>query len=107
MLFVAVMTTGGLLKKPFGKNDDVMQAMETIKTDVTNEKWERTEGDLNNLKTAWKVVKKRIQFSVERDEMNLIDTNIARVEGALKVHDKSFIIIELSEMKDHWNELEK
>lgn len=39
--------------------------------------------------------------------MNLIDTNISRIEGALTLHDKPFIIIELSEMKGHWNELEK
>lgn len=62
---------------------------------------------LKSLKTAWKIVKRRVQFSVERDEVNLIDTNIARIEGALMLHDKPFIIIELSEMKDHWNELEK
>lgn len=50
---------------------------------------------------------KRVQFSVERDEMILIDTNISRIEGALSERDKSFIIIELSEMQNHWNELEK
>ena len=107
IVFTAIMTTGGILKRPFSKTDNVMGCMENLKKDTADEKWEQADKDLKNLKTAWNIVKKRVQFSVERDEMNLIDTNIAKIEGALTIHDKSFIIIELSEMKGHWNELEK
>lgn len=60
MLFVAIMTTGGLLKRPFGKNDNVMESMETLKADVTNGKWEQADSDLKNLKTAWEIVKRRV-----------------------------------------------
>lgn len=107
LLFVAVMTTGGLLKKPFRHNDDVVTNIEIMRKDINEEKWDKARRDLENIKTSWEIVKKRVQFSVERDEMILIDTNISRIEGALPVQDKSFISIELSEMKNHWDELEK
>lgn len=107
LLFIAIMTTGGLLKKPFSSKDDVISYIEIMRKDINEEKWDKAGKDLSNIKTAWEIVKKRVQFSVERDEMILIDTNISRIEGALSERDKSFIIIELSEMQNHWNELEK
>lgn len=107
ILFTVIMTSGGFLKRPFSKTDDVSGCIEILKKDVMNENWKQAENDLEQLKIAWRTVGKRVQFSVERDEMNLINSNIARIEGALSVRDKSFIIIELSEIKEHWNELEK
>lgn len=107
ILFTAIMTTGGPLKRSFGKNDNVMKYIDNLMSDVKSEKWQQAESDIKYLKRAWEIVKKRVQFSVEKDEMNLIDMNIAKMEGALTIHDKSFFIIELSEMKGHWNELEK
>lgn len=107
LLFIAIMNSGELLKRPFSSKDDVLKYIEIMRKDVTNAKWKQATSDLNKLKTAWKIVEKRVQFSVERDEMNLIDTNISRIEGALSVNDKSFIIIELKELAGHWNELEE
>lgn len=107
LLFVAIMNSGELFKKSFSSNDDVQKYIETMKKDIKNEKWQQSEIDLEKLKTAWKIVEKRVQFSVERNEMVLIDTNISRIEGAISVHDKSFIIIELEEILGHWNELEE
>jgi hypothetical protein len=39
--------------------------------------------------------------------MIMIDTNISRIDGALSVHDKPSIIIELEVLLGHWNELEE
>ncbi len=107
ILFITIMTSGGILKKPFGKSDDVASCIETLKKDVINEDWEQAKTDVQHLKAAWKTVEKRVQFSVERDEMNIIDINIARIEGAISIGDKSSAIIELSEIMEHWNALEK
>jgi hypothetical protein len=107
LLFAAIMNSGEFLKKPFGSNDDVERCIQAVKSDVKSEKWQQASVDLKKLKTAWKIVEKRVQFSVERDEMILIDTNISRIEGAISVHDKSSSIIELEELLGHWNELEE
>jgi hypothetical protein len=44
---------------------------------------------------------------VERNDINAIDDNIARIEGSVSVHDKSSAVIELSEITEHFDELEK
>lgn len=107
ILFIAIMTSGGFLKRSFSNIDDVNGSIEVLKKDVINENWKQAEIDFKKLKVAWRKVEKRVQFSVERDEMNMIDTNIARIGGALSVRDKSSSVIELSEITNHWNELEK
>jgi len=106
-VFIAIMTTGGLLKKPFGKDDDIAKCIENLKKDAMSEQWDKAEIDLNNLKRAWRIVEKRVQFSVERDEMLSINTSIARIEGGVLVHDKAQTVTEISEMMGHWEELEK
>jgi hypothetical protein len=107
VIFIVIMTSGGLLKKSFNSKDNVLRSIEELKTDVLKENWLQAETDIKKLKTAWLTIEKRVQFSMELDELNTIDTNIARIEGALLVKDKSYAIIELSEMVKHWNKLEK
>ncbi|MBC8059745.1 MAG: DUF4363 family protein [Clostridiaceae bacterium] len=106
-IFIAIMTTGGLIKRPFNQNDNVKGYIEKVKKDVEEEKWEKAKQDLDKLKSAWKIVEKRVQFSVERDEMISIDRNIARIKGALEVQDKISAIVELSEVNENWDDLEK
>jgi len=107
LIFIAIMTTGGVLKKPFGKKDDVDKFIATLKKDVMNQEWDKADVDLKQLEAAWRIVEKRVQFSVERDEMIAIDTSIARIEGAVLVHDKNQAITEISEAAEHWRDLEK
>lgn len=107
LVFVAVMTSGGLVKRPLGKEDDVVAHIEAVKRDVVSENWQQAQVDLSKVKSAWTTVAKRVQFSVERNEMNTIDMNIARMEGAISAQDKSAALMELSEMMEHWDDLEK
>ena len=107
VLFIFAMNSGGILKKSFSGTDNVPESIENLKKDVMKENWKLAEGDLKKLKIAWLTIERRVQFSMELDELSTIDTNIARIEGALTVKDKSFIIIELSEIVKHWNKLEK
>jgi hypothetical protein len=107
LLFIIIMNSGVFLKRSFNSKDNVLEYIERIKFDVKDDKWIEAQDDFHNLQKAWDLVEKRVQFSVERNEMNLIDFNLARMGGAFSVHDKSFIIIELNELMEHWRELEK
>lgn len=104
-LFVAIMTSGSFLKRPFGKSDNVSLYAANLKNDVLNENWDKANIDLSNLKYAWNTVEKRVQFSVERNELTIIEICIAHIEGALPTHDKTSILMELSEIMKHFNEL--
>ena len=107
LIFIAIMTTGGILKKPFSSKDDVKYYIERVKKDVTAEKWKDSSFELDKLKRAWKVVGNRVQFSVERDEMVAISRNIAKIRGCIEAKDKNSAIIEISELAENWDDLEE
>ena len=107
LLFVCIMTTGSILKKPFSQKDDVQYYLKELKKAISSEKWSQANYDLEKLKYAWETVEKRVQFSVERDEMVCIDRNIAKVGGAIEAKDKISGLIEISEIKENWDKLEE
>ncbi|MDP4126969.1 MAG: DUF4363 family protein [Bacillota bacterium] len=105
VLFVIVMLSGEILKQPLGNDDNVLKSIETIIQDVDHENWEAAYQDTDNLKKVWNKVINRVQFSSERDEINALSMNIARVRGAIQAKDKSIVLTELNEASEHWREL--
>jgi hypothetical protein len=101
------MISGSFLKKPFGNDDDVAQMIEKMMEDVNNESWDEAAVEADELDGAWRKVIKRIQFSEERDEINFLTSNIARIRGAVSAKDKSDSLMELNEAYIHWKELGK
>ncbi len=107
LLFVCIMISGSFLKKPFGKNDDVAQTIEKLMEDVNKEAWEEALVKVDELDNVWRRVIKRIQFSEERDEINSLTSNIARLRGAVSAKDKSDALMELNDAYSHWKRLGK
>lgn len=105
LLFIFIMLSGHLLKLPMGQNDNVPQLIESVSEHILADQWEEAQKEAEALELAWQTVIKRIQFSSERDEINFINTNLARLKGAMKLKDKSNAIMELSEALEHWNNL--
>lgn len=107
ILFVLIMLSGNILKKSFGKNDNIPEAIQLVIQDIQSENWDSAKENTQNLSDAWKVIVKRVQFSSERDEINSFDSNLARLSGALIAKDKSSSLMELNEAYEHWEGLGK
>jgi hypothetical protein len=107
LLFVAIMLSGEILKKPFGKDDNIQQSIESLMQDIQSENWEEASQNVEGLEEAWKKVVKRVQFSEERNEINGFTTNMARIKGAIEAKDKSGGLQELYEANEHWEDLGK
>lgn len=105
ILFVLIMISGNILKKPLGKDDDIPQSINDMIEAVNNESWKEADNNLKSLKKAWDKVVIRLQFGAERDEINYMSTSIARLQGAIQAEEKSDALMELYEAYDHWNEL--
>jgi len=103
--FVLIMLSSSILKRSIGKDDNIPEAIQLIIQDIESENWEDANNKTDKLSNTWKKVVKRIQFSSERDEINLFSTNIARLHGAIMAKDKSSSFAELNEAYDHWDEL--
>jgi uncharacterized protein YfkK (UPF0435 family) len=99
--FVLIMLSGGFLKKPLGATDNIPESIQLITQDVKSENWESANEKAENLSNIWNKVVKRIQFSSERDEINSLDSSLARLRGAIIAEDKSASLMELNEAYEH------
>lgn len=100
--FMLFMNSGDYLKKPMSANDDVPYHLKQLETDVMREDWQAAGQDLDQLNQAWSQVRARIQFSVEKDEVQNINVGLARLEGYLAAEDQSNSLAEISEIREHW-----
>lgn len=106
-IFIAVMTTGALLKKPMSKEDDLIHIIELLEKEVLDQNWDEASGHLDDAKKAWTKVVRRIQFSAERDEINELHKALDRTNGFIKAADKGGAMAELAEARNIWKELGK
>lgn len=107
IFFVLIMLSGHILKKSFGKNDNIPESIQLITQDIESENWDSANEKVKNLSDTWKIITKRVQFSSERDAINSIDTSIARLRGAIMAKDKSSSFMELNEAYENWEGLGK
>ena len=105
VFFVMVMLSGDLLKQPLGKDDNLPQSIEAVIQDVNHENWEAANQNTDKLEKVWDKLVTRVQYSSERDEINDLSTNIARLKGAIQAKDKSIALTELNDAYSHWKEL--
>ncbi|WP_238886621.1 DUF4363 family protein [Clostridium sp. YIM B02551] len=104
-LFVLIMLSGNFLKRTPVHNITIPGAIDLIISDIEDEKWEDASKKVDQLSASWDKMVKIVQFSSERDEINLFDADIARLRGAIMAKDKTNSLIELKEANAHWEEL--
>jgi len=105
VIFVMIMNGGLYMKKSRSELDNVLKHIETAKQKTKEGKWEEASLHTEKIEKAWKKVMPRIQFSVERDQINNFEVAIARLKGFLEAEDKAGSLAELSEAEEHWRDL--
>lgn len=105
LLFIFIMHSGSILKKPLGEEDDIPLSINNIIEAVNNESWDEVDSKFQSLENAWDKVLFRVQFGSERDRIDKLTTSIARLKGALIAEDKASAMMELYEIYNHWEGL--
>ncbi len=105
LFFILIMNSSILLKKSTGAKDNVVQHFRLLEKSIHQNEWLQSIENTRNLQSAWRIVLARIQFSVERDEVNNFQHSLARLKGYLKSQNKPGSLAELEEMKETWNDL--
>ncbi|PYZ93053.1 hypothetical protein CR194_07595 [Salipaludibacillus keqinensis] len=109
ILFVAssfiIMTSGSWLKEPFRSDDDLAAYVENIESNVREENWEDANKEYNRARKAWELIKIRIQYSVEREDIVAINEALFRVEGGIEAHDSQAILSEIYYFYGLWREV--
>ncbi|NLK53025.1 MAG: DUF4363 family protein [Syntrophomonadaceae bacterium] len=87
--------------------DNVSAYLDKVRQDVVSENWDNAKMDMEKLETAWGMVIPRIQYSVERDDINSLNRNLTRLRSWITVKDKPNSLVELQEAEMFWDKLGK
>lgn len=107
VLFILIMLGDKYLKRSFNDNDNIIYLIDTVTKEVEEEDWDRAKSSAKDLRSAWDLVVKRVQFSAEKDEINGFFRNLARLEASIVVKNKDNALMELNEAYYHWESLGK
>ncbi|SHG66788.1 protein of unknown function [Thermosyntropha lipolytica DSM 11003] len=105
LIFVFILNSGDIAKKPWSHDDDFVLYATMLQKDITREDFRKASHDLEQLKKAWSKIVSRIQYSVEKEEINAIYVNLARLTAHIKNEDKKQALVEIEEMWNHWHHL--
>ncbi len=99
MVFIGLMNSGNYWARPMS------EPFSNLKRSLQSENWEQAEKSYQDLMLTWQQIVPRIQFSVEKDEINAINLNLARVKACIKLRLKDQAYLELTEAMEHWENL--
>jgi len=105
VLFLMIMLSSDVLKQSLVGDDNLPQSIQTVIQDINQDNWEAADKNTDKLNAVWDKIITRVQYSSERDEINDLSMNIARLKGAIQAKDKSIGLTELSEAYEHWKSL--
>ena len=100
--FILIMISDNWLKNSLGDGENIPDIISGVIEDINDEKWDETENGIRKLESSWDRVINRVQFSVERDEINSFDSNLARLKGTVLARDKAGSLAEIYEALEHW-----
>ncbi len=99
IIFICLMNSGNFFARSM--SDSFM----TLRQDLQVEDWEQSAKSYHSLNLAWQKVVPRIQFSVEKGEINAINVNMSRIGAYITLRDKNGASVELNEAMEHWHNL--
>ena len=103
--FVLLMNGGNYLKNPRGNADNFQLHMHEVRNNLEKSEWPLARQNFKKMSIAWDKVTPRIQFSVEKDEINAIYINLARLNGLIQTREAKNALVELYETEEHWKHL--
>ncbi|HEX6972724.1 MAG TPA: hypothetical protein VF234_10945 [Limnochordia bacterium] len=103
--FLAVMISDEWLRGPFSADDDVQAKLERLQQAVIAGDWEGAAREHVALEASLRRVIGRVQFSIERDQINRLRLEIAGLGGAIAARDSAAALVELSEAAAVWQGL--
>jgi hypothetical protein len=105
LLFIAIMASGSLLKKPFGTQDRLLESVQTLEKQVEGKQWTAAKSQIDYAMQAWERIVDRIQFSVERETIYDILGTLARIKGGVAAEDDKAIMEEIYYFYVLWDNL--
>lgn len=107
LIFILVMTTGGIVKKPLNDSEDVVAYALAIRDNVAQAKWDNATENMTSLEEAWNKIRFRIQFSIEGNRMYEFEAILSQLKGAINARSEVMTIMQLESLMGEWDRLEE
>ncbi|CAI6051271.1 hypothetical protein PAECIP112173_01400 [Paenibacillus sp. JJ-100] len=105
LLFISIMVSGPMLKKPLGKHDRLLESVHLLEKQVQEKQWTQAKAQVDYAMHAWDRIVNRIQFSVERESIYDILGALARMKGGIAAKDDQAILEEIYYFYALWDNL--
>ncbi|MFZ3591640.1 DUF4363 family protein [Bacillus sp. DJP31] len=105
--FIFILNSGFWLKKPFGNDDQLYEAVHKIEVAVKEKQWDTAKENIEYAETAWRKIVRRIQFSVEKEYIIDISGTLSRIKGVIEGKDEKAIMEETYYFYELWDNLAK
>lgn len=102
LIFLVIMYSATLFK-----GDEIGRQIEGLRMEILQQHWISAEAKLSVLEKEWQQTIMRIQFGAEREDLNQLNRNLARLKGMIQSKDKDGALAELAEAQYHWTEIGK
>ncbi|MDO4540577.1 MAG: DUF4363 family protein [Syntrophomonadaceae bacterium] len=106
-LFVLIMNSSNLYIAWGEAPSRVEQQMGAVEDAIEYEQWENAAKGCEELRACWRQALTGLQFSMEKDQAELIEAKLARLSAFIASSDRVHAQAEISELREHWNNLNR
>lgn len=104
--FIFIMNSNLYFKQPRNGQESFPQYMELARENIQDGKWQEAQKNIKKAENVWLQLVAKLQFSVEREEINQLNRSLARLQGAVSAQDPGEALADLNEVIEHWYRLE-
>jgi len=87
------------------QNRQFIEGTKLIEEQVIRAQWDEAESELRTLEKVYSAARPRIQFSMERNEMNDVEVSLTRLHSYLVAADSTGALVSTEEARYHWANL--
>lgn len=85
--FIFILNSGSYLKKPLHPNEDILGYLVLINTDIQSGNWGAARCNYDRLAYAWNIIKKRVSFSSEHDQVERFQERLDQLGVSIDLKD--------------------
>ncbi len=73
-----------------------------LENDLQSQSWEAAAEDLRQLRASWQKARRHLQLAVERNKIEELDENMARLEALIRMREAPGALAELLAAENNW-----
>ena len=105
IIFIGIMQSGKVFKIMGGEAQDLSRNVKELMEIIKEENWQEAHKKSEEVERVFKQKSKWLQISEERDRLDEIARELARIRGYIYAEDMGGSLSELEEVLENWKEI--